>query len=112
MAKEVIILEVNTNTPNQMAVHYLLWLTSTKPVPRPNFNSQWTGASAGETSALQAGTVVEESYSVTFPQSFGTGNIKTFVQDHYNDRQAYFTSQTQPGQYYGVYYDSSTGWSA
>lgn len=111
MAKEIIVLEVKSTTPDVLQIRYLLWLTTPKPIPT-SAGSQWSGANASEISAIQAGTTIEEQFVQNFPQSFGTANIKAFLNAHWNDRQNYLNSIIQPGQYYGVFYDSSTLWSA
>lgn len=109
--KQIVILEVNTNVPNMLNVHYLMWLPVTKPIPKPSFSSAWTGASGAETAALQAGTIVEENYNEQFGASEATSVIKAHLLAKWNDRNAYFQSQAAPGQFFGVYYDGSTLWS-
>lgn len=113
MAKEIIILELNPNVPaGVVSVHYLLWLNSPSPLPNVNFVSQFANASAAEKTALQNGTVVEESYMQAFPSSLTTTQIKVFLNAHYTSRQAYWTSIPGPGTAFGVFFDSVSGWSA
>lgn len=116
MAKQVVVLESNQLDPLTMNVRYLLWITKTKAIPLPNAVSQWTGANASETQALKDGTVVEIPKSRTFAVSGTAAALKSQIQSvlaaDYTATQAASDSVTQSGQFYGVFFDSSTGWSA
>jgi len=113
MAKEVIVLRVDSKTiPGSLIINYLLWLTTTSPVSAPSFTTQFPGATAGEIAALQAGTTIEESYSVPFPNSLTKAQVELFLQSHASSRQAAFSAGTQPGAFFGTFFDSLTGWSS
>jgi hypothetical protein len=112
MAKEVIVLTVSQTDSLTLAVNYLLWLTTTSPIPKPNFNSVWTGPSAAETAALQAGTTIELQRTRNFPPTATKAQIEALLQADYTAAQAAQNAATPSGAYYGIYYDSVSGWSA
>lgn len=110
-AKQIVILDIQGGTSNMMTVNYLFWLTTAQPIAKPGLQSRWAGASAGEISAIQAGTTIEEPYSVTVASATSTVTLKALLNAQFTARQNYFTSQLNPGAWYGIYYDSSTAWS-
>jgi hypothetical protein len=112
MAKQVIVLTVSQQDAFTLVVNYLLWLTTTSPVPKPNFNSVWTGPSSAETAALQAGTTVEFQKTRNFPPTATKSQIEALLQADFTAAQTALTAAIPSGQFYGVFFDSVTGWSA
>lgn len=112
MSKQVVVLDISQVDQFNLNVRYLLWVTTTKPIPKPSISSQWTGASASEVTALQAGTTVEFQRTRPFPPSATKAQIQAILQADYAAAQAASDAATPSGQFYGVFFDSSTGWSA
>ncbi len=110
-AKEVIVLEISETSQSEITIRYLLWLTTTVPVARPSATSQWSGASASEIAAIAAGTTIEQVRSKTFPGTLTKAQIQAILAADFAAQQAQLAAVTQPGQFYGVYFDG-TGWSA
>lgn len=109
--KQIIILDIQGGNSNMMTVNYLFWLTTSQPIAKPNLQSRWAGASGGEVSSLQAGSVIEESYQITVASATSTAALKTLLNAQFTARQTYFTSQLNPGAWYGIFFDSTTLWS-
>lgn len=112
--KQIVVLETPDAGSNSMNVNYVFWLTTNNPVAHPGLQSRWSGASAGEIAAIQAGTVIEEVDSVKVSSgtdAASTNAIKTLLLNKFNARQRYFSQNPGPGIWYGIYYDSSTAWS-
>ncbi len=79
------------------------------PVPVTNATSAWQGASAPDLSAIQAGTIVEVVKGFTFPNATPAATIKSTLQSAFTALAAGLPSK---GLYYGIFFDSVTGWSA
>ncbi len=110
MAKQIIILRVAPITPDQINVQFAMWFPVTAGVKFPQGSgSVWTEASAAESAAIQAGDVVEITESLSLPAGLAPPAVKAALQQHYQNRLAQFR---QPGQFYGAFFDSLTGWSA
>jgi hypothetical protein len=60
---------------------------------------------------LQAGRVIEEFHSDSFPNTFTATQIKASLVAQYTSRKAYFASLPARGAFYGLTYDG-TAWSA
>jgi hypothetical protein len=113
-AKQIITLETNTADGGQISVRVAMWfpVTAGKELPRPDMlKSAWSGASAGEMTALQTGTVVEETRTFNFPNSYTVTQIKAALVAAYATRATYLATLPFQGQYYGIFYDGAT-WSA
>jgi hypothetical protein len=110
VSKQIIILGTSQSA-TLFNVNVLMWFPITQ-FPKPGAPlSAWSGASAAENSAIQAGSIVEESNAFQFPLGFGAGNIKTFLQQYWTSRNAAIGG-LGTNQYANVFYDSSSGWSA
>jgi hypothetical protein len=109
-AKEAVVLTINTTQPGAILVQYVLWLTTLSPVAKTNATSSWTGASTQENAALAAGTTIEFLRSDSFPSTFSEASIEAFMAADFAATQSALAASTQPGQFYGIYYDG-TGWS-
>jgi hypothetical protein len=113
MAKQIIVLSTNQNTTGLVGVVCLFWLTvpAGSELLKPSAGSAWVGASAGEISALQNGTVIEEFFQPQFPATLTKAQIEAQLLAVYTARQAAFTAGTKPGQYFGVFCDAGV-WSS
>jgi hypothetical protein len=109
-AKEAVVLNVNTAVPGAIQVQYVLWLTTLFPVAVTGGTSQWKGAAVQENAAIAAGSTIEVPRSHLFPNTFSEASIEAFMAADFASQQAALASSTQPGQFYGVYFDG-TGWS-
>jgi len=111
MAKQIIVLDQNSDGTNQ-TYRFAMWYSVNPSTASPQASgSQWTGASATDNQAIQAGTIKEEIYFHTFPVGTPTTAIKPVVQQAWTARNAQINN-IGPNQYYGVFFDSATGWSA
>lgn len=112
-APRITILDVQQPNSAQQSIHYLLWLTTTKPIPRSGAVSAWVagagsaGASDAQNAAIAAGSFIEVNLTQTFPAPMTTTQIQTFLQNDYTARQAALVANTQPGTYYGSTWDGS-----
>jgi hypothetical protein len=111
-ARQIIILEVADGDPGQLRIRYALWLTTATPVVQPSTTtSVWSGVSAAENAAIVAGTTVEKVKTDQFPKTFAKVDIQAFLAKDYAAEQQQLASTTQPGTFFGVFFDG-TGWSA
>jgi hypothetical protein len=115
MAKQAIILTVARGSGGDVDVTWLFWL----PVPAGQqipltltTVSAWTGATAVDNTAIQNGTVIEEVHEAQFPVSMTKAQIQAAIVAAYNTRTAQFAARQNPNQYFGIFFDSVTGWSA
>lgn len=113
MAKQIIVLEINSvSQPGIVNVHYLLWLTTGSAIVNNSRTSAYTLASGPEIAAIQAGTVIEETYNVSFPSTMTNTEMKVYLNRHFTARQTYWSGVPGPASFFNVFFDSSTGWSA
>jgi hypothetical protein len=110
MAKEIISLGA-TNGGLTVTYTTLFWFPITSGAKAQTSGSVWSGASTAENTAIQNGSVLEVQQSFSFPTGTSVTNVKAYLQ------QAWTNLNTQingvgPASTAGVYYDSSTGWSA
>lgn len=108
-AKQVVVLSVNALGPNNQ-INYVFWLTTTAPVPNSSLTSQYANASTQELNAIKAGTTIEQSGSMTYPSTYTKAQIQADLLIRYQSAQSTLANGTQPGQFYGGFYDG-TGWS-
>lgn len=110
MAKQIIVL--NNNSDGTFVTYQMaFWFSIASGVQTQASGSVWTGASAAENTAIQNGTVKEEVKSFVFPIGTPSATIKSFIQQAWTDRNSQLNG-IGTAQYYGVYLDSVTGWSA
>lgn len=110
MAKQIIVLGKTTNGATDNLSLVFWYAISSGALVRTN-GSEWSGASTAENTAIQNGTVLEEQQAFSFP----VGTATTTIKDVLNKAWALRNSQINgigPAQYAGVFFDSSTGWSA
>lgn len=114
MAKQIIVLDVSRLNGSDINVHWLFWLypAAGREVPLATGTSQWRNATVPELDAIKAGTVVEEGYNSQWPAGATKAKIQADLVAAYTARAAAFAALMNPNQYYGVSYDSGTGWSA
>jgi hypothetical protein len=115
MAKEIIILDTNPADGGSISVRCAMWFPVTAGKEWPlgsGAGSQFISASAAEIQAIQLGQVVEEVKNYSFPSTTTVPNIKTFLVNAFQTRQAFLATQPFRGQFYGVFFDSSNTWSA
>ena len=113
MSKQCIVLETNSvANPGVINVRYLLWLTTASPVVNNSRTSAYSLASAGEIAAIQAGTTIEEQYTVQFPSTMPISEMKVYLNRHITSRQNYWNSVPGPASFFQVFFDSVSGWSA
>jgi hypothetical protein len=111
MAKQIIVLTQSSDGTN-VTYQFAFWFPITAGITQqPTVTSQWAGASTGDNTAIQNGTIKEEIYLHTFPIGTSTATIKAVV------NQAWTLRNTQlagigPNQFFGVFFDSVNGWSA
>lgn len=103
-AKQIIIMNV-TRTEGTTSVRYVLWITTTVPVPRPGTISIWPGASAAENAAIAAGTTIEISAYLQVPQGSTKAQIQTRLQTIFTQAQGEVQATPQ-----GCFFDGTT-WS-
>lgn len=114
-APRIIILDVQQPNQSQQTIHYLLWLTTVKPIPKSGAGSAWiagagsVGASPEQIAAMAAGNLIEQGFVYTCPVTLTTAQVQAYLQNDYTTRQAALVANTQPGQYYGSVWDGS-GW--
>jgi hypothetical protein len=115
MAKKLVVLSQTTNGIMQnYSVAFWFPITST---PRPQTNgSVWiasgtsTGASAAESAAIQAGTVVEEVQAFSFPVGLVTSAIQSYLVQFWTNRNVQING-VGGNQYFGTSFDGVT-WSS
>ena len=114
MAKQIIVLDVTKPNGTDVNVHCLFWLYPpvANQVPVPNAVSEWRAAQTADNTNLQTGAVIEESYSWQYPPGMTKAQIEADLLSKYNARVIQFNAQLNPNAYYGIFYDSGTGWSA
>lgn len=113
MAKQIIVLST-AKGPNgtDISVRAAAWFypAAGREVPLPSASSAFRNATIAEIQAIQARTVIEETYEFLYPSGTGVVAIKADLVSRYNARAAKIAAMTNPNQWYGVYYDGT--WSA
>ena len=105
-AKQIVILRIDEDDAG-IRISYILWTTTTKGYPVTNATSNWSGASQAEIAALSAGTTIEVQNIRTFSQGDTKASIQSSLVNEYNFRQAQLAASTQPGQFFGGFYDGA-----
>lgn len=110
---KVVVLDVPQSDQVTQVFHYLLWLTTVSPIPRPGSTSAWTavggsaGASAPQVSAIAAGNVIERNITRAFPAGTTIAQVQAVLQTDYTTQQAAIAAGTQPGAFYGFVWTGS-----
>lgn len=113
MAKQIIVQSVSPQVGGETMVNVVFWfpVASGKEYPRPNAGSVYPGAQAAEITAIQAGSVIEESRSYIIPSNYTKAQAEAFLLAAFNSRQTYLGTRPAVGEFYGVSYDGSA-WSS
>jgi len=108
--KKIIILDVKKGPGGDTSVQYAFWfpIPLARRVPKAG-KSFYRDASAGELSALQDGSVIEEVNESQFTGAT-VAQIKSFLQNKYAIRESAISALPNPNQYYGTSWDGTT-WS-
>jgi hypothetical protein len=110
MAKQIIILGVSTDNI-MLNVSCVFWFPITSGAKAQASGSAWAGATTGENTAIQNGSVQEEQNTFSFPVGLAVANIKAFLVQYWTNRNARVNGVGQ-GLFASVFDDSVTGWSA
>ena len=112
MAKEIIIAGVQQNPQSQaLQITGWYWFPITSGAKTQANGSAWSGASAAENSAIEAGTVLEVSFIVNYPIGTPVATLKSLLQQDWANKNSALAG-LGPAVDANVYYDGSTGWSA
>jgi hypothetical protein len=104
-AVEIVFLS-STVQGNQVSISYLLWLTTVTGVVDTTRTSLWSGASASQIKAIQAGTTIEVSRILVIPlTSFTKANAQSWAQNDFLANETSLENGIQPGQYFGQFCD-------
>jgi hypothetical protein len=110
MAKQIIALNQSSNG-TEVSYGVAFWYSIASGLLPQTAGSVWTGASAPENAAIQAGSVKEEVQSFSFPVGTPIAAIKAVLQQAWAERNQQINGMG-PNAVYGVFFDSVTGWSA
>jgi hypothetical protein len=111
MAKQIIILETVRGTGlGDTEVRHVFWFAVplARRVPIAGKVSAYRDATAGETTALQDGSVYEEQYSIQIPSGTNAAGVRSLLESRYAARQNELSALPNPNTYYGSYWDGST----
>ena len=112
--KRIIVLTQNVSE-SEVNYSVLFWFSITSGMRTQTAGSQWVangtsvGASTAENQAIQAGTVLEEAHSFTFPVSTPIADIEAVLLQSWTNRNTQING-IGPNQFYGAFNDSTTGW--
>jgi hypothetical protein len=110
MAKQIIVLGMS-QSGTQEVIQAAFWYAITQGALTRTSGSVWTGATTAENTAIQSGAVLEEVQSFPFPVGTATITIKDVLNKAWAQRNTALGG-IGPAQFNGVFFDSSTGWSA
>jgi hypothetical protein len=106
MAKQIIILETTPGNGGDVNVRAAFWFPVVEEksrLPLPNLSqSVWSGASAEDLTSLQAGAVIEEVFSKSFPSTFTVEGVQMSLEAHYASRLAFLSQVPFKGELYGL----------
>jgi hypothetical protein len=114
MAKQIIVQRIEKGPGGDNNVGVVAWfaVAAGREIPIANAVSVWPGASVAENAAIAAGQVIEESYSAQYTLTTTKAQIQADLVAKFNARQAQITARPNPNLFFGVFFDSVTGWSA
>ena len=90
-AKQIINIGSAPTASGNITINYVMWLTTSKPTIT-TATSVWSGASAAENAAIQAGTTVEVSGSITVSPGTSAASISTTLTTTYSQIEASINS--------------------
>jgi hypothetical protein len=108
--KQIIVLPKQTSGATDVLT-VAFWYPISSGMQPQSSGSQWTGASAAENSAIQAGTVKEEVEAFSFPVNSAPATMKDVLNKRWAVRNGELNG-IGPNQYFGIFFDSVSGWSA
>lgn len=111
MARKIIILDVAKQASGSFEVSAVFWLTApaNRIVPRPGAASAVPGATALELTAIQAGTVVEQSNATgAFPTGTNAATARAELVSRYNAQQAALDASAAGADFIGDFWDGTT----
>lgn len=116
MARQITVLETNPAAGGQITVRCAFWfpITAGQEVPKPAFVSACKGVAVPtgpEQSDLDAGRILEEVPTFSFPDNMAPATIKNTLVTFYQRRAAYLATLPFQGKFYGLVFDG-TAWSA
>jgi hypothetical protein len=109
-AKQIIVLG-QQQTGTQIVINVVFWYPITSGALAQTKGSLWVGASAAENTAIQNGTVLEESQSFDFPVGTTATTIKDVLNKAWTQRNTALGG-VGPNMFNGIFFDSVSGWSA
>lgn len=122
MAKDIVLLDIQQVIGGIVQIRCVFWFPVTNAYPAPTATSAYPAINTTDPailSAIQAGTVLEETMTLQFPTSTITNNwatVETIILAFYNERKNYragtVAALPDPGLKYKIAHDSVTGWSA
>jgi hypothetical protein len=120
--KDIVVLNIDQVQGGVVQIRCVFWFPIANGYPNPNATSAYPAINTTDPAvftALQAGTMLEEVYSLQFPTSTINNNwstVEAIILAFYTERKNYRGGVTaaipDPGAKYKVYHDSTTGWSA
>jgi hypothetical protein len=114
-AVQVVVLNVQDAGSGRVSYNYLCWLNAPNPLPNPSFVSAWkalgasAGPSAAQITALQNGTVIEQTGSVTVSSATAISSVENTLTSDCSTRQAYISNIPGAGSFYGFTWNG-TAW--
>lgn len=126
--RQITVLDVTAGTGGFITVRVAFWyaIVAAKAYPKNNFQSAIdpnlvTGGnvasgttrqpvSQAEITSLQNGSVLEEVFPFTFPNSYSEATIEQHLLDLWTARNAAVQGQPNPIAFYGLAQDSVSGW--
>jgi hypothetical protein len=118
MAKQIHVLDQQTGSDDgTRTIRCVFWypvIGVTRQIPIPGFKSNAPAAnvSVQDQADLESGALLEEMLVFAFPTSYTTAQMKALINQRYTDKAAAIAADPAKRAFYGVFFDSVTGWSA
>ena len=105
--RKIIVLKNSVNPDGSQIANYVFWLTPPVAIQKsnPSFTSLVPDVTTPELTALQNGTVIEQSYSTSFKD---TNSMAAKLISDYNTQQTFLNAQLTVKNYSGTYWDGTT----
>lgn len=113
MARQIIVLDTIADANGNQNIRVLFWLTpgANKQLPNPTAISAYRGVTPVELLNLQAGTVVEQSVSIQYPNGTAAATIQADLQIRWATANTAFQAQPNLNQFFGASWDGAS-WTA
>lgn len=107
--RQIIIVSNTFQLNNTMNLNYIYWLNTPAGVIKsnPSFISLAPGTTVAEMTALQSGSVTEQSLSATIPLAWSPITIGQYLVERYLQQSLYFSSVGSIKNYTNTYYDGT-----